>query len=283
LKKRGVRRKKRGIRGSRKFWAVTFTFVAIVVVAIAFSTMMSGRTQAPTRPKAGIIDGLLYYHNPSFVEEATSILGSSGFEVEYIGSEKVTVDLYKRLPSMGYNLLVLRVHCGPLIRRLPNGTVVPGDHAVLFTAESYDPNKYRSYQAKKQLAKARIIDRPEEEYFAVPPWFFDQCAEGRFQDTLIILDSCYGFYSLSLAEALIRRGAKVFIGWDGEVRANHTDAAVLTILRALCIENLTVQQSVQKAMEEVGPDPYSWSILYFYPPSTRDYTLSLIVHLKHRS
>ena len=174
----------------------------------------------------------------------------------------------------GYKFLIFRVHCGPLIRRLQNGTVVPGDDAILFTAETYRKDKYLSYQRSGQLAMAKIIGR-DEVYFAVPPWFFDQCAEGRFQDTIVILDSCYGFYSSSMAEAFVRRGAKVFIGWDGEVQASHTDSAVIILLSSLLIDGLTVKQSVDKVMENAGPDPYYGSVMLFYPPDVGDYHVNI--------
>lgn len=249
--------------------------VAVVCGVLLALNMMRPRPEPSAQPRAAIVDALLHYPNPEFVEEATGILSSAGFEVDYIGTEEVTVGLYRRLPSLGYDLLILRVHCGPLVWRMPNGTRVATENAVLFTAEAYDPNQYPLEQTRNQLAKAKIIGRPEEEYFAIPPWFVDQCMEGEFKDTLIILDSCYGFYSPSMAGALIRRGAAVFIGWEGEVTADHTDRAVLTLLKALCVEGLTVKRAVEEAMLKVGPDPYSDSILLFYPFDRGDYALGV--------
>lgn len=249
--------------------------VAVICSVVLALNITSYRPEPPAWPRAAIVDGLLHYPNPEFVEEATSILNSTGFEVDYIGSENVTVGLYKRLPSLGYDLLILRVHCGPLVWRMPNGSKVVTQDAVLFTAEAYDPNEYLSEQRSNQLAKARIVGRPEEEYFAIPPWFVDQCMEGEFEDTLIILDSCYGFYSFSMARALKRRGAGVFVGWDGEVTADHTDKAVLTMLEALCVKGLTVKRAVQEVMLKVGPDPYYDSVLLFYPPAQEDYALDM--------
>lgn len=259
---------------SKKILYIVFLFaVALLSLSLILPLIMSGGDSS-VKPKAAVIDALIHYPNHTFVDEATKILGDAGFEVDYIGYEEVTVDLYRRLPSMGYRLIIFRVHCGPLIRRLSNGTVIPGDDAVLFTAETYNKSKYWNYQMSGQLARARIVGR-DELYFAVPPWFFDQCAEGRFQDTVIILDSCYGFYSSSMAETFVRRGAEVFIGWDGEVQAGHTDSAVITLLRALLIKGLTVEQSVDKVMKDVGPDPYYQSVMFYYPPDSGDYQVNI--------
>ena len=268
LHKRRIKRKPR----TSKEFIIALTLIVLAICIALTASLMSNRGASQAKPKAVIIDGLLHYPNETFVKEATSLLNSTGFEVDYIGGEKVTVDLYRRLPSLGYRIIILRVHCGPLVETLPNGTIVPGEDAILFTAEAYSPNKYRIYQ-RGQLARAVITGRPNELYFAVPPWFFDECAEGRFDDSIVILDSCYGFYSTSMAEAFIRRGAKVFIGWDGEVQAKHTDYAVLVLLKYLLIDRLTVDQAVRKVMDEVGPDPYHHSVMLFYPSSAGDYRL----------
>ena len=269
------KRRRKKLRTSRIFTIALTIIVLAVCVALIASSFPSSRGKTQTKVRAVIIDGLLHHPNEKFVKEATNLLSSAGFEVDYIGGDNVTVDLYRRLPSLGYKLIILRVHCGPLVKRLSNGTIVPGKDAILFTAEAYSPNKYVSYQLGGQLARARIIGQPNETYFAVPPWFFDRCAEGRFDDSIVVLDSCYGFYSTSMAEAFIRRGAKVFIGWDGEVQAEHTDQAVLVLLKHLIIDRLTVSQAVKKVMEEVGADPYYHSVMLFYPSSMSDYRVEL--------
>ena len=254
------------------FLCLVFASVAISVGIFLSFNMNDG---SPARPRAAIIDALLNSPNRTFVEEATEILFDAGYEVDYIGSGEVTVDFYRRLPSLGYDFIVIRVHCGPLVRRMAEQKVVPEGDAVLFTAEAYDPDKYVSYQTNGQLARGRIAGEADENYFAVPPWFFEECAEGQFQDIFVVLDSCYGFYSSSMAEALVRRGAYVFIGWDGEVDVDHTDRAVLALLRDLCAEELTVGEAVREVMREVGPDPYSGSLMLFYPLDRGDCRLKI--------
>lgn len=69
-----------------------------------------------------------------------------------------------------------------------------------------------------------------------------------------------------MAEALLYKGAKAFIGWDGEVQAEHTDRAVLELLRALLLDGLTVKEAVYRVMKLVGPDPYHRSIMLYHSP-----------------
>jgi len=248
-----------------------------VVLAQPFNMRLNN---SPTKPKAAIIDGLLNYPNKTFVKGAAKLLSEAGFEVDYVGSEDVTVEFYRRLPSLEYSLLIIRVHVGPLFRQLPDGTEI-SEGTVFFTTEPYDPVKYVGYQENRELAKAWITANPKQAYFAVSARFFDLSAEGKFQNTTVILDSCFAVYldadePYLMAEALTRRGAKVFIGWDGEVQASHTDGAVFALLKALLAERLTVKEAVKKVMAEVGSDPYYYeSILIYYPFDAGDYRLKI--------
>jgi len=268
---------KDGVKGSKRIQLLTASSIAITIILCFFfaDSLLDGGGGSQKRPRAAIVDGLLHYPNQMFLEEAEEILCDGGYDVDLIPSEEVTVDLYRRLPSLGYGFIVLRVHCGPLIRRLPDGTVI-SEGTVLFTAEAYDPGRYVQYQLNGQLARARITARPDEAYFAVPPWFFEECSIGGFDDAIVVLDSCYGFYveaPLMMAEAFVEKGAEVFIGWDGEVQPGHSDEAALALLRALCRDGLTVEEAVERVMEEVGPDPYFGSIMLYHPREAGDHRL----------
>lgn len=265
------------IKGRRGLVYIVSLSAAVLLCALLVRQSIFHGDEPQYEPKAAIVDGLMHFSNPEFVEEATELLRDAGYHVDYVEGEEVTVDFYRRLPSLGYSLIVLRVHCGPLYRYLDDGTRIP-EGTVLFTTETYDQKKYFNYQERGLVAIARITARPDELYFAVPTWFFDKCAEGEMQNATVVLDSCYGFYAdmpLMMAKAFMGLGAKVFIGWDGEVQAEHTDSAVLTLLRALCEDDLTVEEAVERAMEEVGPDPHYRSVMQFHPTDVGTYRLNI--------
>ncbi len=238
-----------------------------IIVLVGVTLYQSSSPEEENR--AAIVDGLLGFPNPGFVQEATSILNSSGYIVDYYPPQEVTVDLYRTLPSKGYELIILRVHAGPLVETLPDGTKIVGEEIVLFTAEIYDQQKYPIEQLSGNLAKATIIGQPEKKYFAIPPRFISNSLEGEFKETVIILDSCYAFHGMIMAEALIDKGVSTYIGWDGEVAATHTDKAVLTLLDAIYKQELSIGQSVEKTMEEIGPDPDYGSSLLYYPKTEK--------------
>ena len=211
--------------------------------------------------RAAMIDGLKGFPNPEFIEETAKILSENGFIVDLYHDENVTVGLYKRLPSLGYRLIILRVHCGPLLYTMPNGTKAVSREIILFTTEEYDQGRYRQYQVSGVLAKAKIVGQ-EKMYFAIPPQFVYKAMQGRFNNTIIILDSCYGLFGESMPEAFISLGVSTFIGWDGEVTANHADETTLTLLRAHFNEGL----SMEEALLKIEPDPFYGSSLHCYPP-----------------
>ncbi|MEM2996468.1 MAG: hypothetical protein QXK52_03040 [Candidatus Bathyarchaeia archaeon] len=241
-------------------------FVLSSLIVIIYFQWFSSTPRA--LPRALIVDGLFHHPNRGFIEEASRLLVEAGFEVDVVGAEGVTVEFYRLLPSKGYRLIILRVHVGPVYRHLPGGGKI-AEGTVLFTTEIYDEKRYVDLQAAGLLAVARIYGRPKVSYFAVPPWFFEEASTGRFENSTVILDSCYGFYweaPYIMAETFLYKGAKVFIGWDGEVQADHTDRAVLELLRALLVERLSVKEAVDRVMKLVGPDPYYRSIMLYHPP-----------------
>jgi len=270
--KKSKRAKKSKAKILKRNWTYIFTFIVVLIALIA---LIVTNTNVPLAGKrAAIVDALIGLPNPTFIDNATSTLNSAGFEVDCYNNNHVTVDLYRNLPSLGYKLIILRVHSGPLCYILPNGTIVVGEGISFFTGETYDEYMYPFEQARQQLSfSIPMTGGSDEKYFAIPPRFIDECMRGKFQDTVIILDSCYGFHDLVMAQALIRKGASVYIGWEEEVTVEHTDNAILTLLKALCIENLTVGDAVKKTMNEIGPDPAFGSNLEYYPQDKGDYKL----------
>jgi hypothetical protein len=209
-----------------------------------------------------IVDSF-YSSKPSFTDEAVMFLSSKGLRVDVYKDENVTVELYRELPTYGYSVIVLRVHAG-----LGEDAMSP---TFLFTNEPYVSNKYQLEQASKQILQGIIdLDNPVNPVFSVGPLFIDRSMKGNFNNSTIMLSSCYGMYNEWLADAFIKRGAKAFIGWDEKVILEHTDKASLALLEALISENLTIGDAVARVMNEVGPDEACGSKLEYYPTEAGD-------------
>src|SRR4030042_4875847 len=96
--------------------------------------------------RAAIIDQLyLREPNPDFIAEATRILESSGFAVDVWQGGDITGDFYRTLPSLGYRLIILRVHSG-LLLEMEGDKVVALDNTYLFTGENYTTTRYITEQ-----------------------------------------------------------------------------------------------------------------------------------------
>ncbi len=222
--------------------------------------------------KAAIVDQLGdSYPNTTFFETSRSILNDSGFKVYYFGAGSVDVNFYRNLPNQGFSVIILRVHSA--INQESN-------FLVLFTSEPFNDvlagSTYLSdfLSDPPRLVRARIQE-DSQPFFGITPLFVDTM-KGDFDHTLIIMMGCNGLESqhTSMAQALVKKGAQVYIGFDGFVSPSHTDDATTRLLREIFVENKTIQEAVIEVNSEVGPDPEYASKLLWYPPERGGYVLT---------
>jgi hypothetical protein len=216
-----------------------------------------------TRFKAAIVDQLSFTQpNQTFIRTATAILTEAGFTVDYYSGSEVSVELYRNLPTCGYRLIILRVHSSATDLQGRRGPV------TLFTSERLSHTKYVYEQLTDQLLGVGYSIEEKERgiiYFGITPLFVANSMKGRFQDTIIIMMGCEGLNNTFMAKAFVEKGAKVYIGWNQGVLASHTDSAVSHLLRKFLLEKLTLKESVQETLKEVGFDPVYKSLLIYYP------------------
>src|SRR3990172_1543842 len=129
---------------------ISIILLAITVSIIAMflnDTVEANNVPATTVPKAAIIDQL---HddipNIPLQQRATELLEGAGYEVNLFSTKDITLDFYKRLPSMNYDFVMIRTH----------GTADENDNdsVTLFTGEKYQTDKYISEQLFGQVKKA---------------------------------------------------------------------------------------------------------------------------------
>lgn len=214
---------------------------------------------ATIRDGVAIVDGF-YSSSPSFTDETVAYLSSKELNVTVYMDSEVTVDLYRRLPTHGYSIIILRVHAGVYEKN-------PTKPTFLFTNERYTESGYPWLKMSGQVAGGKVNpdNFNESSVFTVGPLFVAMSMERSFNGSIIILSSCLGLYTLELAEAFIDKGAKAFISWDEKVSLLHTDEACMLLLKALIEDGMTINQSVEKVMREVGSDPEYGGVLMYYP------------------
>jgi hypothetical protein len=240
----------------------------IIISAFIINSMLNRPSSSQTfssawQLEAAIVDHLsLTFPNESFKETATNILTQAGYSVDYYSGEKVTVELYRNLPTHGYKLIILRVHSTATGLSKEQLVRVP---VLLFTSELYSQYRYVSEQLGDQVFRAAYNTTESKDYFAIGPNFVANAMKGEFNNTLIILMGCEGLVNSYMANAFIEKGAKAYISWDRKVSASHTDLATIILLQRLVTEKKTISQAVENTKQEVGPDPVYNSVLAYYP------------------
>ena len=213
--------------------------------------------------RAAIVDQLsLTAPNGAFVYEATALLGTAGYDVDYFPGEQITVDFYRELPTRDYDMVLVRAHAG---RRVS----AEGITADLFTSEPYSSTAHVDEQRNGVLKVGTYGENAplSEALFTIPAEFVSSEMRGKFRDATVVLMGCDVLGGEQLAQAFVERGAKAVVGWNESVSAPHTDAATLSLLRHLLQENAPIEQATAEAREELGPDPYYGAELLLYQGS----------------
>jgi hypothetical protein len=170
-------------------------------------------------PKALIIDQLaLNYPDPSFITNVTQALVNGGYSVTYSGPSTNAVNMFRQLPSQGYNLIIIRAH--------------QGSGQAIITSQPYSPSLYESDQESGALAAADVEGGPL--YFAITPRFVSNDMQGTFPGTTVIVMGCAALQGTQdLAVAFLDKGANFFVGWDGSVTIIHTDISTVNLVQLL--------------------------------------------------
>ena len=226
-------------------------------------------------PKAAIIDQLdILQSNPSLIAEATRLLESMGFQVDVWQGADITVDFYRRIASLGYRLIVFRVHSGVLLE-LEGDKVVELPNTYFFTAEKYVSSRHVPDQLADKVSYG-IMEENFPRVFAVNSEFF-RTAEGDFNGAVILAMGCESYRYDDLPRAFLEKGASAYIGWNHVVTLGHVDKAILSLLQNLCAGGMTLEQSVTATMAAIGHDPYFDTYLKYCPETSGGLRVSELV------
>ena len=262
--------KKRRKRSLKRIIKTKRIFILGIIIAIAASlTYLYIIQPLATPPTSTFTIGILdqfYSESPEFTNEIVKLAEENGLAIQIFKDEEVNVELYRKLPTFGFKLIILRVH---------TGISEEGNYPFLFTSENYSDMKYPFEQVTNQIGRGIIPYRNDTPLFTVGPDFFRLSAEGDFNGAVVILSSCYGLYNDFLAEAFIEKGAKVFISWSDKVGLSHTDAAVKVLVEALVKDRMSIIEALRLTAEKVGSDPTYGGKLRFYPVEEENFRLDL--------
>jgi len=239
-----------------KFKIIPIILVVFCICLITIFVFFRGNSEGP---RAIILDNLgldgksLSGENIPFIQETKELLEGIGVEVDYVGVENVTLNVYRDLAK--YNLVILRVHSGLLI----------GEEVVcFFTSEPLSPknlDRYSEWFSKGYLANA-TLEYAEGSFIGLKPDFIRNCLNGEFHNSIVIAMGCNSSINDSMAKAFVDdRKALVYVGWTRDVTVNHTDSATLGLLKSFFEKNETVKEAVKK----VPADLKTGAKLTYYP------------------
>jgi hypothetical protein len=244
-------------------YKITLAAIVFIFLTLGLSLFNScSPSVTVSESKAAIIDQLYTLQaNPAFIEQTTGILTGYGYKVDNYRGDEVTVDLLRRLPELGYRLIIFRAHAGLLGS---GGKAIP--KTCIFTNESYSETRHVTEQLSGKLAKARINEESPW-VFAIGADFVSSSMQGKFNRTFIITMGCSTLYIPDLAKAFIDKGAVAYIGWDASVDLGYVDNATLVLLKELGADKASIKGALAATMKAVGPDPYWHAELQHYPVS----------------
>jgi hypothetical protein len=275
------------LKKSRKRLAYGIIVAFLILCFLAYYYLQSNQAQGnqTSQPEAAIVDHLSFRSettNQTFVDVSRSMLEKAGFVVGYYRGGEVNVDFYKSFLRYGYSLIVLRVHSAIIGNTTSLG---------LFTSEHFDYDKatttYYWDVYHKRLVEAYFTEEERERgesYFAIAPHFIEEY--GNFRDTTIIMMGCDGLKHSKTAEAFIKKGAKVCIGWNGLVSTRHTDLATTCLLQSLTRKN-PVSEAVENTLSKVGSeemyfqDQGYYSTLKYYPLDAGSHMIQLVFDISY--
>jgi hypothetical protein len=205
--------------------------------------------------RAVIVDALsVDYPNASFTTGVRETLESVGFRVDIFSGGEVTVGFLKSLAA-GYRIVILRMH----------SAVAVNNEVYLFTNEPYSADKYVEERGFGLVREAFATDGGQG-VFAVNWGFVKRLMAGKFTGSVVVAMGCESGVDQALAEEFLNQGAVGFVGWSGPVLLSHSDDAVLTLTRCLCVDKLSISAAVEKATTLIGSDPTSGAVLKYLVP-----------------
>ena len=213
-----------------------------------------------TQLRAAFIDQLHKdFPNPTLHSEAKRMLEDAGYQFDLYTTEEITVDFYKKLPSMNYNFILIRSHGGE-----DTSYEYP---TRLFTGEKYSKEKYTGEQIYGQVGygfpiydedladlKNNEQDILEEALFTIGTTMVKDTMVGTFPDSVIIVGGCQTARSHDLMEAFMDRGAKNVMGWDATVGAHDNDRAMMMMLDNILVKEMSLNDSVEEVNEKMVPN-----------------------------
>lgn len=181
------------------------------------------------------------YPNTTVINVLRNTFKEYGYEIDIYIGKNATLDPLFNIDK--YSIIILRAHgaynSDPLINKPLGSYIYTGvyiDEAIKIYGKDYVDKMLNSNMIVlgvipppgTKLTKELIERLPK--YVVVSPLFFDKNIK-RLPESIIVFTGCYGFDDTILAEIFVKKGAKAYISFKGNVTWPHGDAVLDTLMR----------------------------------------------------
>lgn len=238
-----------------------FSLISLLIIGVFFpyqnfsNLFLDEEKKVHVENEHGQVAILDQFHEerPGFTRKTVELFEGENIKVDVY--ENITIDLYRQLPTLGYKVIILRVHSAQATET-EEGTEY---EITLFTTESYSSSKYPVLQTEGLVGPVSFRGPDERgKKFAITNKFVRSEMKGKFDNTLLVMVSCsvlnpkskYGF-----VRTLMRKGASAIASWNGLVTLSHGNKATFRFLKHIVLDNMTLKKAADETLEEAGPDP----------------------------
>jgi len=237
-----------------KTYLRVITVLATAVVLVSVFSILAFEENYGI-PKAAIIDQLYDdVPNPGFHLTAIEYLETAGYDVDLYTTKDITVDFYKKLPSLDYEYIVIRSHSTAYYPKYASET--------LFTGEKYSHKKYTDEQLSGHIGQAAPFSMPQlknmsegrvsnQSYFVFGSTFVNEKMVGEFPGSVIVLAGCYTASTDRLSQSLIDRGASVVVGWDDTLPSTQNDTLILAFMEKMLVNGEVVPEALSSVTNDL--------------------------------
>lgn len=245
--------------------AAVVAFIALLAVGLLLA-LLTPPEQVGGR-RAIVIDALYeWMPNDDLLNFITRALKGAGYEVLVVRGKEATVDALRNLTQ--YSVVIIRCHGAHLKPgEVLRGRVLKDYVPVAFTGEPFSEClpfscKYYLERLGDEVIRGDFnVGGRAVSVFALTPIFFERL-RGRFSEgTVFVYASCYGLSGRALADAVLGKGAELFIAWDWNVSLEYVDRGLRMLVEEAVVRGRGWLEAARRVSSELGPDPVGRGVL----------------------
>ena len=215
-------RKKHPLRTkSPKFKSVYFQLQTIIVLIAVVSVFHYPPVQALPHAEVLILD--MTHQQDASRGIFLSLLDQA--HISYVLYYSADINFFRMIPTGGYRIIIIWSHSGI------------NDMA---TTEPYKIFGHVLEQLTGQVGDYLVEGK---QYFSVGPGLINSM-QGQLHGTLVFLMGCNTMTQPELAQAFIRKGSSLVVGWKGLVSLSATDTFAISLFQRVLQQNMAMNDAM---------------------------------------